>query len=70
MDLKVKWITTLGMAWPIPSELGNWLGARSLDNTGTPKALFIDICFFSICRLTKEHKTSQQLTGKTWKDEA
>lgn len=69
MDLKVKWITALGLPWPIPSELGNWLGDGSLDNTGTPRALFIDICFFSISWLTKEQKTSQ-LTGKTWKDEA
>lgn len=59
MDLKAKPVITLGMSGSAPSQSGNcgWvLDGESLGNTGALRALFTDVCFFTIYGLIKKEE--------------
>lgn len=56
MDWKAECVITLGLAGPTPFKLGNCGWALDHWITQVLWALFMVICFFTLCRLTKKLK--------------
>lgn len=56
MDWKAECVITLGLAGLTPFKLGNCGWALDHWITQVPWPLFIDLCFFTLCRLRKEWK--------------